>query len=288
MVNEILVSCINLEKLIRNDPKLFNLSKLTSHNKYNLLRYDFDFFFNLLKDNITPNDKYYFHLKTSDYRNDKRLAFTKNDIEGLTNDVYCSLLINAGIKKYFIKEKVEFLSNSQKQDLVMKFPSFMLENISNDKLPKITCNMLSNISCRKPSIIETYFKDLNGYSTDYTFWDKMIAYNNSYKKIFLKNVNTVTTKTEIRGILYKFPEIIKDIDADDIINSKLSVKEWLLIIDRIIKESPGDFIDWQFSDEMKEIFKIDLVAEFLNGKSRASSRTKSALLNVLGHESLVE
>jgi hypothetical protein len=43
------------------------------------------------------------------------------------------------------------------------------------------------------------------------------------------------------------------------------------------------FKDWEFSDEVKELFRMDLMAELLNGKSTLTKRFQNAMKGVFGN-----
>lgn len=91
-------------------------------------------------------------------------------------------------------------------------------------------------------------------------------------------------ETDVREVCRKNPEIIKKLDKDILADSKLTCKEWVLLTNSIMNNNEKKFEDWEFSDDLIGIFKLDLMAEMLTGKSKISKRFQSAMKNVFDKE----
>jgi hypothetical protein len=157
----------------------------------------------------------------------------------------------------------------------------MFKAIESENFPKFTVDNLFFLSKRNQKLVDTYITDFSKLSTNCSFWINMIKYDKKYEDIFITNINSVITKTDIRAVCKEFPHIIKKLDIDILGNSKLSCKEWLLLANSVIYNNPEMFKEWEFNDDLKEAFKLDLTAEMLNGKSSVSRNTQSAMKKLL-------
>ena len=168
------------------------------------------------------------------------------------------------------------LDKQNKIEIFLYNPSWVLTNIK--IIPKLSSKQLNDISVRKPKIIEQYITDFTKLSTRYSFWCNMIRYDSKYKEIFLKNIKYCTNKTEARHVIYEYPELITMLNENIINNSKLTCKEWLATIKFVMDNDKDDtFKDWKFSDNMIEIFKLDIMAEVIKGKSTLSPQLRNAM-----------
>src|SRR5690606_21802795 len=111
-------------------------------------------------------------------------------------------------------------------------------------------------------MVDKYVTDFSDVATTVGFWRSMIKHDPKYKSIFLRNTKSLITKTDVRGVIRSFPGLIKELDEEIIANSKLTVKEWVLLCDSI--SGHKDLEGWEFSDEMKEIFRLDSLADLLS------------------------
>jgi hypothetical protein len=71
------------------------------------------------------------------------------------------------------------------------------------------------------------------------------------------------------------------VTADIIKNSKLSSKEWVMLIKRVMDDNPSVFSQWQLSDELVELLRVDITAEVLNGDSAMSVQFRNVMKSVL-------
>lgn len=137
-----------------------------------------------------------------------------------------------------------------------------------------------------PEFIDKNITDFTELSTDSEFWLNMIKHNKKYEDIFLVNTRTLITKSEVRHVFRKVPGLVKKIDKNMLLSSKLSSKELLLLIRSITGkyQNKALFTNWDLSDELKEEFKLDLMSEVLSGKSKASTILKNCISSVLSTE----
>ena len=143
---------------------------------------------------------------------------------------------------------------------------------------------MEGLARRKPSFVDSFVTDLSGYTTTMDFWRYMFKFNkNKYEPLFFKHTNTLTTKTEVRGLIRAHPRLIKDLTPDYTIDSKLTVKEWILLCNTVMNDNRNQkiFDGWEFPPDLQEAFKIDLTMEMLNGKSKLSKRFQTAMNKVL-------
>jgi len=158
-------------------------------------------------------------------------------------------------------------------------PDFILQLLG--KFPKIPGHTLSSLATYKPRFVDVNFKNFNEYSLRGAFWVGMIDYNKRYEDLFLQNINSCSTKTDVRLVFRTFPELIKKIDSTILTNSKLTTKEWLSIIKSIKDDNKEIFEHWKFSSEMSEIINQNLTVDVLKGKSSISRNLKKAKENLL-------
>jgi len=281
MTRRILSKVLDFKLLIKNNPELFNLTKLSIVDKTDLLNEDPNFYSTIIKtDESSLNDRVYYLLNLNSKKLTNKIKLSQVELKSLSNHNYISLLRKNFIK-YALKERISNLPRFEKIEFFMKNPQWFMENKINYR-PKLTMIRLESISKNNPKFIDTYITDFSEYLTSEYFWRYMLKYNKKYEDIFLLNTKTLDNKTSVRSIIRLHPHLIMKLNENIIQNSKLTVKEWILLISSVISETKNKniFKNFQFSKEIIEIFKLDLTSELLIGKSKSSKPLSHAMKNV--------
>ena len=279
-INSILRDTIDLDKLFDRDPSMFSIEKLDVFNKIELLKTDKSRFLpHIDLDSLAPEDKLEMVLRFGGKGVGRLVKFSDKELTQLPSHKYRQLVtfdfshIRPGI--------FEKLSLTDKREIFMIQPSWVINN-SKEKI-RLTADMLFVLSTENPSFIDNYITDYSVYSIPGGFWENMINYNKKFIDIFLNNTKSCMTKTVVRDVVRTYPKVIKSLTNDIIMDSKLTCKEWIMLINSTIntKANKRMFSDWQFPDDMKETLKYDLLAESLSGKSRVTKHLQNAMSSVL-------
>lgn len=279
-ITDILSRAINLEALIQTHPEMFDIAGLDLSEKMRLLQEKPKVFSPLVLPTITrPDEKSMVIINVSHRSIRDSVELTEEELEKLDNDLYFFLL-ESQFKKYIRLDLFARLPAKRKSALTMTHPKWVFENVTPP--PKLTSEVLLGLSKSCPELVDTYVKDFSDYATTAGFWKNMIKFNSRYRLVFLKNTKSLITKTDVRSIIKTYPSLIKELNEEIIADSKLTVKEWVLLCDAIADHK--DLVGWEFSDEMKEIFKLDSLADLLSGKAKLSKRFSNAMASVLSTE----
>jgi len=282
-IEYILGRTIKLREVVKTHPELFDLKKLSVNELANLVRYDQAAFLDVVAPLVTKADDRITVLtllgsspKLKKAR--ERFALQPHEVDKVSNPYYFNLL-KTDFDKYIKKERFEKLSKHDQSTFCLQRPQWFLDNFA--ILPKLTASNLYMLAQNEPKFVDEQVKDFTDLSTYAGFWDYMIKYNSKYEDIFLANTSTLVTKTDVRMTMRKYPRMVKKLDETIIASSKLTVKEWILLCDEIIRSNKVIFNKWKFKDELKEIFRLDLTAEILMGKSKVSVRSQNAMDKVI-------
>jgi len=277
-LHQILTPVLDIISLVYSQPDLFNLSGLGIDDKLTLAKDDPNFFIDKLGfDKLNIYDKSFVLLHSRNKKILNKVSIPESDYKKLSDETYAQLL-EKDFDKYISKERFDLLTNAYQNRVFLNNPEWVMLNAG--EIPKLTRDNLSALADNNRAFVDTYIKEFTGLCTDAYFWIDMIKHNWCYASIFLKNTKYVATKTDVRVVFREYPLLIKEIDKDIIANSKLSIKEWILMMDSVIENNKDKFKDWNFSDDLIEIFRLDLMAELLNGKSKLSKRFQNAMKNV--------
>lgn len=276
-ISAILARTVNLESLIRSNPELFNLSALKVEDKLELLKADSKFYMPLIDvTTFNPTDKVYVLLNAKNKGISGLITFTEDELVKIDDRPYGELVRKDF--RFMRASRFPKMLKSDQQEIFLQEPAWVIANT--DKPPRLTSERLTALARRKPSFIETYIEDFSGYSTTDDFWKSMIAYNDKFKEVFMKNTKTLITKTQVRAVVWKYPSLIMMIDENTLLDSKLTGKEWVILINSVMESNEAEFKDWQFPASVAEMMKIDLMAELLNGKASMSVRFQNAMKGV--------
>lgn len=274
-IDSILAKSIKLEELIKTQSKLFNLNKLDVGDKVALLQHDFNFYSPLIDiSEFKSSEKAYAVINSPGKKITDKINLSKDEVSKLKPEL-CLLVLLKDFDRYISPEAYHNLSRYGKMEIFTNYPEWVILNTG--YVPQLTARLLSDLSERTPSFVDKYVKNLSEHATTDYFWINMIKFDEKYEDIFLQNNHRLTTKTDVRQVFFACPGLVKKINNDVIVNSKLSCKEWALLIDNIIRDNKKMFKNWSLSPELIEIFKLDLTAEVLNGKSTSSRVLKSVM-----------
>lgn len=272
---EIIAKIIDIPKLMDTQPNLFNFNKLNITDKIELSNSAPDIFLKkIIAHGLAPWEKARIIARTDNRDIEAALTFDDNELAKINHKDYLEIL-DVNYKKYIRKEKYERFNKIIKAKYFLIDPEWVMQN--GFDIPTLTTSRLIALAQDNPSFIDHHVIDFSELSTNWLFWNKMISRDKKYIDVFIKNTKSLTTKTEVRNVLRSYPEIIKKLDANILQDSKLTVKEWLLFSDSLIKDAPEKFKNWEFSVEVKEEFKLALTSELLQGKSKLSTRLRSSL-----------
>jgi hypothetical protein len=282
-LKHILAKAIDVQAAFEAHPELFKFRDLPLHDKVHLMKQDAKTYVEIIAPHITSTaEKLYVLMSLGNNDRFKKLKLrfeiSPTEIKTLNNGQYTSLL-KLNFEKYIDKDMFAKLPKSIQTDFYLEDPVWFFEKLG--IIPKLSAPNLSTLSQKFPDFVDKHILDYSNLSTYANFWEYMIRFNPKYENIFLKNTNSLVTKTDVRTVFRKFPRLIKKIDGDILANSKLTVKDWVLLTDSVMKENKRLFTNWKFSDDIKEIFRLDLVAEMLVGKSKISVRSQNAIDKVI-------
>ena len=280
MTNEefaILGKSINIKKLYETNPELFDITKLDIRDKIKLMQIDKKYVSTLNIDKMSIKDRVAILGNTAnDIR--KHITFSDAELLKIPKTDYDNTVLLLNFKKYAIKSRIEKLSNANSLHFFIRNTSWYIDN--GVKFPRPSAYDLTNLARSKPALVNQYFTDFTNLSTTFGFWVNMFNYDPKYKSIFINNTKSCLTKSEVRAVIYDCPGIVKLLTPTLMNDSKLTCKEWVLLIHDVTMHGHCDaeLKDFNFSDEMKESIKQDLTAEILTGKS-TSSKTLNKVLN---------
>jgi hypothetical protein len=277
-LNSILAKTLDLGKLIKKDPSLFDLSKLSTFEKLHLLRTDESFYKNKITLKLSAIEKY--DILTNSVYADYRPYATLSDkeLEKLNDYSYQTLIYVDST--YLKKERVEKLSAYYKNVLFLKYPEKIYKLIG--YLPKLDSYTLDSLAHTNPKFLDKISPNWQEFTTNANFWRRMIKFNKKYETIFLDNMNRLLNKTELRNVITAYPHLIKSLTDERMKNSKLTYKEWVLLISRTIslKKNEKIFNGWEIPTELEEIIRLELTTEMLTSKSKSSKVFHKAMKSV--------
>ena len=278
-IEDILYRTLDIQSLLYSSPEIFDFKKLTPYYITALLNIDASFFDMVMPvADLSPTGKVEIVVGLEKSKIADKITITDEELKKLGHTSYFSLL-GKYFKKYARAELWEKLTREEKGVLFLGNPDWVKTNIA--EIPALTGERLSHLSKSKPKFVDSNITDYTNLSTWSIFWINMIKFDEKYKLVFLKNTNSCITKSDVRQVVRRYPDIIKLLDAETLENSKLTCKEWILLFKNLINRFPSHFEDWKFSPEVVNIINLDLTAEMLTGKSTISPQFTSALNTVI-------
>ena len=285
----ILVQALNVPEILKNYPELVNLKSLRSDQKVALLREDDENLTKFILDsNLSSQD--FFHIiweMPKAFSKKHGIVLTLEHVKSLDHHKY-SILLKSDFEKYFMPDKWEKIPTYLQTEIFLKEYEYFFKN--KVPYPKLTKNTLRSISA---SAVNRYFSesDIEKLSVDYNFWQKLISYKpDIYKPMFVRLMKKVSNATELRGIFWSNPDLIKMVKISDLEKTKLSLKQWVLLFNSIVgneadkvKRSRGKkphvniFDGWSFDQGFVADMELSLTLEMLNGKSKVTKQFTNAM-----------
>lgn len=276
----ILKTYIDIDKAFKLYPDLFHLKSCSVQQKIDLIICEPDMFFEHIgKLSLSADQRLDLLRKTTDKKVHALFALSDSDIDRLSPAVYADLL-ETNFKKYISLARYEKLSKSYQEKVFIKNPNPVFKLTG--KLPeRLTSQGLLQLAQNNPSFVSKNIRDFSNLKTESYFWIKMIGYNyNVYTDLFMKNTNSLINKSEVRYVFYKCPELIKLITPEFTETSKLTIKEWALLCNNIIKDDRNEkhFKYFSFSKELIEHFDLNQsVCALMGTSSKVLSRATKNL-----------
>lgn len=273
---EILISTLDLDELLSTQPGIFDFSKIAIGEKIHLIVSHPKVFLKFFDLSKLPHDEKSQVILNCGESVIEKLEITEQDLGLLSTHAYLKLL-RINFDEY-IRESIYHKLNRADQFEIFKINPKWVLGVTKT-LPNFTLKNLKELVRDRTNLIDEYITDFSQYSTDYYLWQDLIEYKPAYKSVFLKNQKTCLTKTDIRMVFKKYPDLIKKLDKDLIENSKLTSKEWVLLIDSITKETRNKkvFANWKMSEELIEELKLGATVDILANTTTSTKRFKNAL-----------
>ena len=192
------------------------------------------------------------------------------------------------------------VSNKDKVTLLLSDPKVFKQIIDTDKLPaqrrvelfikkpaaflsyldfdKLAGTNLSRIARERPSYFKKHSMPVKNLTAD--AWERLIRHDSLYMNKFLDNIKHVRCKTRVRHMFEKYPAMIFLIEVDQAMDSVITAKEWVLLLqwDKIVRYGVKHSYDkMTYSDDMIEWLREELTIEMLRSSKQASRVLKIAL-----------
>ena len=105
-------------------------------------------------------------------------------------------------------------------------------------------------------------------------WIALIEHDINNKEKFLDNLKIVKDKTTIRTVFNNYVSFLTELTVERVSNCKLSAKELLLLITRILNKN-----DIEVSTDVKEHLEIAATMEVFSGASTLTKHLSNAINN---------
>lgn len=277
---------IDIKTLVSKNPELVDCSKLPILELIRLLDYSNGMFLKFVDfGKMSIADRVEIVTRCIHKKVRAKVTFSDINLKNMSQTDYLRLLA-VDFGRFIIKEKYLSLNQTNQSTIFLQHTAWVIDNIG--VVPPLSSADLATLSASDPELVDRHITDFSKVSTTRHFWDNMIEFDETkYIRLFIENTKTLTSKTMVRSVIWSNPEIIKSLRPNDLISSKLSIKEWILLIDEVTsshRHSEDLFEDWKLSDEMIEVMRLDLTSEILTGKSKLSTRFQNAMKKILKAE----
>jgi len=190
------------------------------------------------------------------------------DIINLTNPEKSTLLLS---DYNLFKDHIDIdaMSVTSRVDMFINAPTKFKEHLPVDKL---TGTQLTQIATHRPS----YFKKYNLPTDRVTRkgWNKLLSYNSAaFQTKFLQAMRTIRCKTTVRSIFKKYPKMLQCLTIEQINESSLSSKEWVLLLNWDEVRARNITYDTEVTNWLRE----ELTMELLSGSASKTRQLKAAL-----------
>lgn len=268
-LNTILSPGINAKNLLLYNFRYIDFNKINNDDLGNYISSHF-----LVSEKIDIINNLY-HNKLIKVIN--KIQFSDSELLYLHIDEYERLIDKN--PKFFRKSVIDLMSVYSKSRLLARYTSLFIKNECT--LPeKISNRWLNTLAATDTKVVEQYITDFSKISVTSTFWCSLMSYDKKYEDIFLENMHTCSTKTELRNIFYNRPILLKKLTINHLENNKLTFKEMSLLISSIISKNNAKnkpLYNWKLPDDIVDFLKFQIAYEILDGTSKKTNRLKGAL-----------
>jgi hypothetical protein len=215
------------------------------------------------------------------------LDFTNEEFKKLSSRDQFTLF-TVDFDRYANVEAYNKLPGYLQSEIYIKNPDWVISSVG--QKPRLNQSDLVGIARNNPTFVDKYVVDeLENHSTTELFWTHMFKHKPVvYKNLFIKNIHTVSNKSDLRQIFRNSPGLITRLTPEIMDRGKLTIKEWVLLIKNLVDKKHKDLAGWSMSPEMVDALRFDLTVEVMNGTSRSTSHLKSALNSVLKEKQATE
>jgi hypothetical protein len=165
----------------------------------------------------------------------------------------------------------EKLSEFRKKDVFITHPEWFYKNTN--YFPQFSLSVLYGLLESHEDFLLKVFPDIVLNKTDAWIWQRLCETSGSaLYPLLIKNISTLSTKTDTRRILRYRPELIKLLTFEDMQRSNLNAREWVLLINSLINGYPEVFKDWSLPDNIKQELSLDVSVILISGQNKSSKR----------------
>jgi hypothetical protein len=262
-----------------SQPELFNLEKLGPEQKASLIQDSSKIFLEPIASlPLTAYDKFIILKNVKGASIAKRIKLTESELKKLSIGSYMEL-IKVRFDEYIRIDRYNEMSKIKQSELFLIRPDWIIETTG--VAPPLTIDVLSIVARNHPDVIDKHYSTFyTTQRTDAYFWMRMFRYDGTkYEELFLQNTRSLKNKTEVRTVFRQHPNLIKQLTIDIVSDSALSGKEWVILINQIMKDEKRLFSKFKFSADLTEYFELDLTSSILKGKG--SKQLQNATNNII-------
>jgi hypothetical protein len=277
----ILSKCIDIGKLVRVKTHLFSFDNLSVYDKFSLLSSDFKFYEGIinpenfsLKERVAMVTLYQGNL--IGYAD--RYPIADAELHQLHIRDYLSIL-SVDFMKYIRIDIFNKLSSASQADIFLKNPEWVYDNT--DFRPVISRDVLHKLLGINIKFLQNHIEDIIILKSSFRFWQTMVDYNKSNFVVLLKNIQSLSTKTETRAIFKEWPHLIRQLTIDIIRRSNLDGRDWVLLINSIVSKHENMFEDWTLPADVKTDLSQDITSILISGQNKLSKRLSNSVKNTV-------
>ena len=269
----ILSSCIDIGKLARDETYLLSFDTLSLGEKLGLLAADFEFCKGIIKpEDFSPSDRVA-AIKINP-KNINRYPITDPELHKLNGRDYLDLL-SFDFKKFIRADVFNKLTSTAQAEVFLKNPEWVYENT--EFKPVFTRYLLDQLVSSNISFLQKHIEDITIQKSSSWFWETMFEYNESNYGVFLKNIQSIPTKTETRTIFKQWPRLVTLLTIDIMRKSNLDGREWVLLIESLVNKHEYLFEGWSLSEDIRADLSLDITAILISGQHKLSKRLSNSI-----------
>ena len=150
-------------------------------------------------------------------------------------------------------------------DLIKVAPDIVIPKLKETQLTRWVVDCAVN---NKPSLFKKYDFPIKKLGT--SAWIRLIKFKPEYVDLFLNNIDSIRSKTDLRHIFYRVPDkLFPVITEDQFDKCVLTAKEFMLLYTKAIR--PKTYQNVELSKELKEHLDTSVTMEVFSGTSTLTS-----------------